>query len=187
MDDPLARAPLDVAGAVRSLWTRVMPNSTCWNIKIDCRFVLFDACTGAVAGCCYACLSNKYIACVGVDGAFRRRGLGTAMLVGTVGLMQAEHLTAWTFPNLCVSPKDLKKHAHLHRFYRQLGFEGGREGIGGNYTLPPDRAAALLLRHGMRLVASASGSTTGVLLDAGGVFDELGNGIPQTPKGQAPA
>jgi GNAT superfamily N-acetyltransferase len=164
---------------VGRMWRRVMPNSMCWDIMIQCRCVAFDVATGRVAGAVYFDTRNMYIPCVGVDAAFRRRGLGSLLVVAAVSMCESTNNTAAAAanngslaggvtglagarPNLCVSPKDLTVHPYLHAFYEALGFRGGRADRGGNYTLSVDDSNALLeTKKGEKEMAAATATAQG--------------------------
>ena len=85
-------------------------------------------------------------------------GLGSILLVAAVLICESgvQPLHSKVRPSLCVSPKDLVVHPHLHDFYEKLGFRGGRAGTGGNYELGVAEAALLLSEHGMVLSAGAA-------------------------------
>jgi hypothetical protein len=85
-------------------------------------------------------------------------GLGSILLVAAVLICESgvQPLHSKVRPSLCVSPKDLVVHPHLHDFYVKLGFRGGRAGTGGNYELGVADTALLLSEHGMVLSAGAA-------------------------------
>ena len=147
--DPYANSRDDqaVSALVGSFWQKVMPSSSCWMIHSQHRVIAFDAEDGAVAGACYCDTNNRYIPCVGVAEKYRRSGLGSMLVAAAVSICEATPpylLNAR--PNLCVSPKDIVHHPHLHKFYITLGFKGGRPGFGGNYVLPETTSGQLLER-----------------------------------------
>lgn len=175
---------LEVSSAVGAMWRRAMPRSSCWHIHAQCRVVVFDIASapldveeavdsgrsgaagglsggssnsrafGSPAGACYFDTNNKYIPCVCVDDAYRRRGLGSILVVAAVAICEsASQNSHWSQPiafvrgakpNLTVSPKDIQSQPHLHDFYERLGFRGGRPALGGNYTLTEQGAAKML-------------------------------------------
>ena len=169
-----AASSRNVSAAVGAMWRRAMPQSSCWHIHAQCRIVAFDIFSapasssssssasssssrslGAPAGACYFDTNNMYIPCVCVDDAYRRRGLGSLLVVAAVALCESVACTVTAAgplavvsgaqPNLTVSRKDIERQPHLHDFYERLGFFGGRAGLGGNYVLD-DAAAARMLR-----------------------------------------
>ena len=179
----------EVSTLVGAMWRRAMPQSNCWHIHAQCRIVAFDISSssssssssspsslGSPAGACYFDTNNKYIPCVCVDDAYRRRGLGSLLVVAAVAICESIDGGAGVYgvssgggeggglapvssvrgarPNLTVSPKDIERQPHLHGFYEGLGFFGGRAGRGGNYTLQVDAAAGMLRKYSGKNVAA---------------------------------